>query len=114
MENLVVDKKVHDLWESVVTTCNKVLHHANFYGFQLMSLPNPNIHEIAKLFDTIVIPLLDDLARNYDFSPESGMKMANIRTYALHLRAITIAINEDNKADFDNNVSLLMSESMLY
>ncbi len=108
-----VDGKVQELWESVVSTCNKVLSHADLYGFQLMSLPNPNIHHMAKLFDTVVIPILDDLARNHEFSPVSGMKMANIRTYALHLRAITIAINDDNKESFNYNVNLLMSESML-
>lgn len=108
----IVDDKVQELWNHVVQVCNRVLYQANVYGFQLMSIPEPNIHAVAKSFDTIVIPLLDDLA-NYDFSPESGMKMANIKTYALHLRAITIAIDKDDKDEFDKNVDLLMSESML-
>lgn len=113
MEN-IVDGKVHELWENVVATCNRVLHQAEFYGFQLMSLPDPNIHDIAKTFDTLVIPLLDSLVRDYEFSPESGMKIANIKTYALHLRAITIAIDEDDQDSFNKSVDLLMSESMLY
>ncbi len=108
-----VDGKVQVLWDSVVSSCNTVLHHADMYGFQLMTLPDPNIHQIAKLFDVVVIPLLDELVRDCDFSPESGMKIANIKTYAMHLRAITIAIEEDNCDAFDKAVSLLMSESML-
>lgn len=75
-----VDGKVQLLWDSVVKTCNTVLHHADMYGFQLMSLPNLDVHQMAKMLDTVVIPLLDGLARDYDFSPESGMKIANIKT----------------------------------
>lgn len=112
MENKV-DGKVHELWESVVSTCNRVLYQAEFYGFQLMSLPEPNVHEIAKLFDTLVIPLLDQLARDYEFSPESGIKMANIKTYAMHLRGITIAIDQEDQELFNKSVDLLMSENML-
>lgn len=108
----IVDDKVQALWENVVQACNKILYHAKVYGFQLMTIPDPNIHDIARTFDTVVIPLLDDLA-DYNFSPESGMKMANIKMYALHLRAITIAIDKNDKDEFDKNVGLLMSESML-
>lgn len=108
-----VSKKVQKLWEHVVVSCNKVLHHADFYGFQLMELPDPNVHQVAKMFDQIIIPMLDDLVRNYDFSPEDGMKIANIRTYTLHLRAITIAIDDGNSQSFTENVDLLMGESML-
>jgi hypothetical protein len=78
-----------------------------------MDIPDPNIKQIAKAFDTIVIPLLDELARDYDFSPESGMKIANIRMYTLHLRAITIAIDSNDEAAFNKHVDLLMAESML-
>lgn len=110
----LVDGKVQELWENVVHSCNKVLSHAEVYGFQLMDIPDPNVRKIAKAFDTIVIPLLDDLARDYEFSPESGMKMASIKTYAMHLRAITIAIDENNTEEFNKNVDLLTSESLLY
>jgi hypothetical protein len=109
----MIDGKVQELWNNVVHSCNKVLSHAEIYGFQLMDIPDPNVRQIAKAFDTIVIPLLDELARDYDFSPESGMKIASIKTYALHLRAITIAIDENNMEAFNKNVDLLMSESML-
>jgi hypothetical protein len=110
----LIDCKVEELWENVVRSCNSVLSHAEIYGFQLMNIPDPNVRKIAKTFDSIVIPLLDELARDYDFSPESGMKIANIKTYALHLRAITIAIDENNVDAFNKNVDLLMSESLLY
>lgn len=108
-----IDGKVQILWDNVVFSCNKVLIHADVYGFQLMGIPDPDVHKIAKMFDTIVIPLLDELARDYDFSPGSGMKIASIKTYALHLRAITIAIDENDNDAFNKNVDLLMAESML-
>lgn len=108
-----IDGKVQELWNSVVHSCNKVLSHAERYGFHLMEIPDPNVRQIAKNFDLIVIPFLDDLVREYEFSPESGMKMASIKTYSMHLRAITVAIDKGNQADFDKNVALLMSESML-
>lgn len=78
-----------------------------------MEIPDPNVRQIAKAFDFVVIPLLDELSRDYEFSPESGMKIANIKTYALHLRAITIAIDNNDLEEFNKNVSLLMSEPML-
>lgn len=110
----IVDLNVQKLWGHVVTSCNRVLHHAEVYGFQLMDLPDPNIHQMANVIDTVVLPVLDELARRYDFSPESGMKVANIRTYAMHLRAINIAIKENDSVAYYKNVDLLMAEPMIY
>lgn len=108
----VIDQNVEELWYQVVQACNKICHHAKFYGIQLMYLPDPNVHDIAKLLETVVIPLIDSLAE-FDFSPESGMRMANIKTYSLHLKDITKAINEDDVNKFNASVDLLMSEAML-
>jgi hypothetical protein len=109
----MVDGKVQELWNSVVLSCNRVLFHAKLYGFQLMEIPDPNVCQIAKAFDLVVIPLLDELSKDYECSPESGMKIATIKTYALHLRAITIAIDSNDVESFNKNVDLLMSESMI-
>lgn len=108
-----IDGQVQELWCSVVRSCNMVLHHAKVYGIQLMDIPDPDIHKIAKVFDTVVIPLLDELARDYEFSPESGMKMANIKQFAMHLRAITIAVDEDDAEELNRDVDLLTNEAML-
>lgn len=108
-----VDGKIQELWENVVISCNKILHNAELYGFQLMEIPDPNVHMVKKMFDQVVIPLLDDLANDYEFSPESGLKIANIRVYALHLRAISIALIEDDEEKFHTHIDLLLQESML-
>lgn len=107
------DSKVHILWELVVHSCNRVLDHAHVYGFRLMDIPDPNINQIAELFDVHIIPLLDKLAREHEFSPESGIKIANIKQYTLHLRAITLAISNDDHAEFERIVDLLKAEPML-
>ena len=109
----VVDGKVDELWHKVVYSCNKIMNQAEIYGIQLMDIPEPNIHQIAKLFDSIVIPLLDELARDFEFSPESGIRIANIKKLTMHLRAITIAIDEENVEKFDEALALLNQEPMI-
>ena len=43
-----IDGKVQALWDNVVATCNRVLIDADVYGFELMGLADPNVHQIAK------------------------------------------------------------------
>ena len=109
----LVDLRVNQLWENVIQSCTSVLRNAELYGFQFMHIPDPDVHQIAKSFDTVVIPMLDAICQNYTFSPESGIKIANIRTYSLHLRAITNAIHASNEEDFYRCVDLLLSEPLL-
>ncbi len=108
-----IDLKVQELWIEVIEACNRVISHANIYGIHFSNMRPPSVHDIAKAFDKYVIPFLDDLATNSDFSPESGMKMANIKTYALHLRGITLAIESEDREKFNEYLTLLKSESML-
>ena len=112
-EHSSVDQSVEELWESVVHTCNRVISQAEFYGFQLMSLPDPNIHEVSKSLNLIVCPLLDELTNQAAFSPESGMKIANIKQYNLHLREIVLALDEGCADNFYKSVEKLSSEAML-
>lgn len=108
-----VDQKVEELWESVVATCNRVISQSKLYGFQLMSLPDPNIHKVSQALNVVVCPLLDKLTMQASFSPESGMKIANIKQYNLHLREIVLALDEGCVDSFAKAVEKLSSEAML-
>ena len=61
-----IDRSVGELWEQVVYTCNRVIHQANLFGFQLMSFPEPNVHDVSKQLDSVVCSLLDMLVRTAD------------------------------------------------
>lgn len=112
-DSYTVDQSVQELWEQVVQTCNRVINQAEMHGFQLMALADPNVHEVSKMLDLIVCPLLDSLVKDAEFSPQSGMKMANIRQYNLHLREITLALDENCVDKFNTSVENLSREAML-
>lgn len=109
----LIDSEVHDMYVSVIQTCNKLLRQADLLGFENMSEPDPNIHEMSRSLDTVVIPVIEKLVQSGDFSPESGMKVANIRQYILHIRRMTEALDSQNKLEFDKIVAILDSEAML-
>ena len=113
LEDKIIDGKVQELWEGVVQVLNKVTLHADLYGFGLMDIPDPDVHKLAKTLDFVVVPLLDELARTVEFSPESGIKIANIKQYTLHLREITIALDDGNQESFDKTIDLLVKSPML-
>ena len=113
LEDVVIDGKIQDLWEGVVAVVNKVTKHADVYGFELMTIPDPDVHKLTRALDMVVVPYLDELVRTVEFSPESGIKMANIRQYTLHLREITIALDEKDQVLFDKTIELLVNSPML-
>lgn len=108
-----IDQRVQVLWEQVVIACNKVLKHANVHGFGFMDIPDPNVHEMAWMLDNVVCPLLDRLVVSGQFSPESGIKAANIKQYTLHLRVITLALDQQDEEKFNEAVARLEKESMI-
>ena len=110
----VIDGRIQEIWEKVIHTCNRVLHQANYHGFELMHKANPNVHEVARTLEHIICPLLDEIVRNADISPDSGVRMANIRQYTLHLREMTIALDNGDQQKFNGAVSALDAESMLF
>lgn len=113
LEDKIIDEHVQVLWEGVVQTLNKVIHHANIYGFELMTIPDPDVHKISQALDNVVLPTLEIIIKGTEFSPESGLKMDNIKQYALHLREIRYAIDNNVKEDFDRIIALLESSPMI-
>lgn len=108
-----IDQSVQELWEQVVQTCNRVIHQTKIHGFQLMAIADPNVHEVSKMLDLYVCPLLDNLVKEAEFSPQSGIKIANIRQYNLHLREITLALDAKDRTKFNQSVENLSREAML-
>lgn len=108
-----VDKAVSILWAEVVSVVNKVLAHAEIYGFQLMNLPDPNVHDIARTLESAILPIINKLIDEYDFSPESGIKMCNIGKVSEILRDIVNALNNEDIDTFHESVDRLKSEAML-
>lgn len=114
LQDALIDQEVVAFYGEAIATCNKILNQAKIYGFSLMHLPDPNIHSIVKLFENIIIPILDGLCKSGDFSPDSGIRIANIKQYTLHLREISLALEQGDKNKFSKAVSELQHEPMLF
>ncbi|MBO0611693.1 hypothetical protein [Thiothrix fructosivorans] len=109
----LIDEEVKAAYEDVIQTCNKIIYHSNTYGFQFMHMPDPNVHQMSRTLDEMVVPIIDMLVARGNFSPESGLKMVNIKQYVLHIRELTLALDNQDKAAFDRVVSVLKQEAML-
>ena len=109
-----IDNKVQSIWEKIIHTCNRVLHHADRYGFQFMMLPEPNVKDLANTLEHIVIPILDDIIKSGSISPESGIKIANISQYTLHLREIVLSIELEDEKRFNSAIASLSKEAMIF
>ena len=108
-----IKDKVETVWELTVQLCNRVLNHSGVYGFGLMHIPNPNIHQMHSLLTLAVIPVLEKLANSPDIGPDDGMRIDNIRQYISHLKAIIAAIDNGDSEAFDATVAALNKEAML-
>lgn len=113
MTTSLIDQHVFNSYELVVKICNKVLHNAGLLGIHLDVLQNPTVEKIVQIFDVVVIPTLDKLGSSGYLTPEGGLKVANIRQYALHLREIQIAIEKNDVEAFDVALNRLKSEAMI-
>ena len=113
MSTSLIDKHIFSSYELVVKICNNVMRNAGLLGIHLDVLQNPTVAQIVQLLDFVVIPTLDKLSTSGNLSPEGGIKVANIRQYALHLREIQIAIANNDAETFDAALNQLQSEAMI-
>ena len=114
IQDVQIDKTINMVYEEVVRICNKILQHANILGFSLMHVPDPSIHSFIVFLEGVAVPLLDKLIASGDLSPTSGIKIANVKQYNFHIRAIVLALEQDDREAFNKAVSLLQNESMLF
>jgi hypothetical protein len=113
MTTTIIEKHILSSYELVVGICNNVMRNAGLLGIHLDVLQNPTVEQIVQILDVVVIPTLDKLGSSVSLSPDAGMKVANIRQYALHLRELQIAISEKNVQSFDVALNRLKSEAMI-
>lgn len=76
---------------------------------------NPNAHQLERLLSMVIIPQLEvALSGGIDFTePHQQLMLNNVNQYALHLRRIVSAINEDNEQKFDQAVQELRGEAWI-
>ena len=98
---LQYDVIIMEIWHKTVHLCTRVLHHVEIYGFDFMTLPDPNIKEFEQILSFVVCPLLDEVVKHGNLEADHDIAVVNIRQYSLHLRDMTKALREDNRNDFE-------------
>jgi hypothetical protein len=93
--------------------CNRVIRHADLYGYELMELPDPDVHKMGHLMDVFIIPLLDRVYQSPHLLPDDAMTIDNVRQYSLNLKNVIDAINRDSLEDFERAIQSLRDEAML-
>lgn len=106
------EKNIELLWQNVVKNCNNILKYAEVHGLMLMEIQNPNVHDVLETLN-FIIPVIDKISKSCEFSPESGMKLANIKTYTLHLKEISLAVETGNASLFESAIEKLDGEAKL-
>ena len=109
----ILSETVNEIWDKVVTYCSNTLHHANVYGFSLMLIPEPNVKQLERLLSFIVIPTLTKLEEEYEFLPEDGLKITDIRQYCFLLKEMVKSIKDEDQDAFERVVAKLDKEPMI-
>lgn len=105
--------EVSVIWETVVQVCNRVLHHAELYGFHFMDMPEPNVEQFVEIIDAAVCPVLDALIEKGYLGNREERKLINVQVYILHLREIVLAIKANDEILFAAAVEKLSKEAMI-
>lgn len=99
-----IKQKVEEVWAKVFEASNRVLKHANNFGFSMMEIvPSPNIHEMLttlQIFSSVLDILInhaDKLGIEYD---ETRL-MLNAREQLTRMERVAFALKANNKEDFD-------------
>lgn len=108
-----VSELINTAWESVIHVCNTTLHHAKVFGFQLMSLPEPNIASLYTNLTLTAIPILEKMLTDYDFDHDDGRKLVNMKHYLTLLKDLVQAIEADKEEDFTKAINTLKGQSFI-
>lgn len=110
----IEDHLVDQTYEIIVRICQKVKVAADLYGLGIAEeMDKPTLAQLCETIELMLIPVLDKVAERGQFSPESGMKTANVRTYSLHLQDLCSAAGNKDQGEFDVALENLKSEAML-
>lgn len=110
----VEDQIVNQTYEIIVGICQKVKTAADLYGIGIVTeMSKPTLAQLCETIEFILIPFLDRVAIRGQFSPESGMKTANVKTYSIHLHQLCLAADKQDQEGFASALENLKSEAML-
>ena len=108
------DQIVEQTYDIIVRLCQKVKIAAELYGLEIArEMDRPTLAQICETIELVLIPVLDNVAVRGQFSPESGMRTANVRTYSIHLQQLCLAASNQDQQGFDDALENLKSEAML-
>jgi hypothetical protein len=108
-----VSNLINEAWEGVIQVCNTALHHADVFGYQLMSLPEPNLAALYNNLNFSAIPVLEKLLTDYDFDHDDGRKLMNMKLYLNLLKDIVLAIEADKEEVFTKTIETLKNQSFI-
>ena len=111
--NPAVTALVHQAWEHIVRVCNTTLTHADIYGFQLMSLPEPDVASLYRSLTFTAMPVLERLITDFEFDHDEERKLINMKHYLLLLKTLVLAIEADNEEEFTQAIAVLNRQSFL-
>lgn len=114
-EDAKIKKVAYDLWESVISSANTVIFHANKYGFSRITIiPDPNIHQmlatlrgIEKLLDGII----DDTALFEQMDHDDIRHILNAKDALRRMQNVALTLQENNEDKFDKAVKELKGTS---
>jgi hypothetical protein len=109
-----IKQRVEIVWAKVFEASNRVLKHANNFGFSLMEIvPSPNIHEMLaalQIFSSVIDILVfhaEKLGINYD----EIRLMLNAQEQVRRMERIAIALKAGDKQDFDTALAQLEKQA---
>lgn len=113
-EDAAIKQKVAEVWTKVFEASNKVLKHANNFGFSLMDIvPSPNIHEMLaalQIFSS-VIDILVANAEQLGIDYEEIRLMINAKEQLTRMERVATALKANKKVDFDVAVAELEKQA---
>lgn len=113
-EDIVIKQRVAVVWEKVFAASNKVISHANNYGFLGMGIiPSPNIHEMLitlQIFSSIIDILITN-ADKLDVEYEETRLMLNAKEQITRMERLATALKANNRDDYEVALAALETQA---
>ncbi len=104
------DEVVLRLWNEVVKTVNRILEADRKFGFSKIEASlNPSLAEIVHglgLIDFVLTSFVDSSLLDHEEIRQS----LNAKQCVLHIRRLAVALQENDKDEYDKVISLLNSQ----
>lgn len=114
-DDAAIKQKVLEVWEKVFTASNKVISHANSYGFSGMDVvPSPNIHGMLvslQIFSTILDILITN-ADKLEVEYEETRLMLNAKEQMIRMERLATALKANNRNDYELALAALEAQAV--